>query len=473
MHVFHFSAALVLVCATSFATASAAYDKSQHVLYKPSENRQMSDLNTWVEQETAISWSALRRNINPPGTIRGFVAASPSTADPDYFYSWTRDAALVMRVVVEEYARHQDPALLNLLQDYVAQEVYHQATPTACHCLGEPKFNKDGSGYNQPWGRPQNDGPAARALTFIQLAHVHPDPDYVQKVLKPGIIRDLDYLKDVWSEPCFDLWEEMCGVHFYTLKSIYSAFEHSQALFDTDVFHGTMQAIQERLATFWSDERLYLEVTQNPCNDYDDTKKPSRLDTATLLAALHAPAKDAFGVTSDAILATASAIVNRFETLYPLNAQRGDLGVAVGRYPEDTYDGYRGDGEGNPWFLTTAAVAEVYYRAIATWMSARQPIVINPTNLAFFERFMTPTPATTTTSVYQWGTARFDKLMHAMAHEADQFLATIQFHQRANGSLSEQFNRHTGFEMGARDLTWSYAAFISSANARQQAFAYL
>lgn len=341
--------------------------------------------------------------------------------------------------------------------------------------------------------RPQNDGPAARALTFIRLAHVHPDPDYFQKVLKPAIARDLDYLKDVWSEPCFDLWqvsrsfavkgsavltsdfsfrEETCGVHFYTLKSIYSVFEHAQALFDTDVFHDTMQAIQKRLATFWSDERLYLEVTQDPCNDYDDTKKSSRLDTATLLAALHAPAQDGFGPTSDAILATTSAVVTRFEALYPLNAHRGDLGVAVGRYPEDTYDGYRGDGMGNPWFLTTAAVAEVYYHAIATWMSARRPVVINPTNLAFFKRFMTPT-TTLTTGVYDWGTPRFTELMHAMAHEADQFLATIQSHQRPNGSLSEQFNRYTGFEMGARDLTWSYAAFISSANARQQALTYL
>lgn len=142
MRILHFSTIFTFVCTTSFITAAVVtHEKSQHVLYGSAQQRLRTDLNTWVEQETAISWSALRRNINPPGTIRGFVAASPSTADPDYFYSWTRDAALVMRVVVDEYARHKDPVLLSLLQDYVAQEVYHQATPTACQCLGEPKFS--------------------------------------------------------------------------------------------------------------------------------------------------------------------------------------------------------------------------------------------------------------------------------------------------------------------------------------------
>src|SRR5688500_16671266 len=29
--------------------------------------------------------------------------------------------------------------------------------------LGEPKFQADGSAFNDPWGRPQNDGPAIRA----------------------------------------------------------------------------------------------------------------------------------------------------------------------------------------------------------------------------------------------------------------------------------------------------------------------
>ena len=35
--------------------------------------------------------------------------------------------------------------------------------------LGEPKINIDGSPYNEPWGRPQNDGPALRGINMISL----------------------------------------------------------------------------------------------------------------------------------------------------------------------------------------------------------------------------------------------------------------------------------------------------------------
>ena len=35
--------------------------------------------------------------------------------------------------------------------------------------MGEPKINIDGTPYNDPWGRPQNDGPALRGLNMINL----------------------------------------------------------------------------------------------------------------------------------------------------------------------------------------------------------------------------------------------------------------------------------------------------------------
>lgn len=44
-----------------------------------------------------------------------------------------------MRVVAQKYK--EDKTLERLLRDYVAQEVYHQATPTVSECLGEPKFS--------------------------------------------------------------------------------------------------------------------------------------------------------------------------------------------------------------------------------------------------------------------------------------------------------------------------------------------
>jgi glucoamylase len=95
------------------------------------------------------------RNINPAGSAVGFIAASLSTANPDYYYSWTRDSALVSYVMANDYnSTHAgNTTILNLLKDYVSFSLKSQTTPTACNCLGEPKFNPDGSSYTGAWGR--------------------------------------------------------------------------------------------------------------------------------------------------------------------------------------------------------------------------------------------------------------------------------------------------------------------------------
>lgn len=47
------------------------------------------DLNLTYEQfldaQAAISYAKLNRNINPAGTAKGSLVASPSKASPDYF----------------------------------------------------------------------------------------------------------------------------------------------------------------------------------------------------------------------------------------------------------------------------------------------------------------------------------------------------------------------------------------------------
>lgn len=37
-----------------------------------------------------------------------------------------------------------------------------------------------------------------------------------------------------------------------------------------------------------------------------------------------------------------------------------------------------------------------------------------------------------------------------------------QYHAQTNGSLSEQFDKSSGYELSARDLTWSYAALLTA-----------
>lgn len=106
------------------------------------------NLDEWIEKQQTTSYNIMLGNINPPGTVKGFFAASLSTYNPDYFYTWTRDAALVARVLT-----HLPETPLSVLEDYVEFQIQSQNTKTLCQCLGEPKFNKDGTGYTGSWGR--------------------------------------------------------------------------------------------------------------------------------------------------------------------------------------------------------------------------------------------------------------------------------------------------------------------------------
>ncbi|KAG1465956.1 hypothetical protein G6F46_001512 [Rhizopus delemar] len=403
-----------------------------------------------------ISFKTILKNIHPPGTTRGFLAASLSTSHPDYFYTWTRDAALVVRVLCD-LPETED----NLLKDYVEFQADTQNIPTVCQCLGEPKFNPDGSAFSGPWGRPQNDGPAERAITFMKIINRFKGKhdDFIRKTIMTALEKDLDYIVRVWEEPCFDLWEEVNGIHFYTLMVMRRALMDGYHFFNNKNYQSTANDIQKRLETFWSPEENYIRVTQD---EQSGVNKTSGLDVSVLLAAstFSSISEGFFTPASDKILATAAAIESAFLKVYSINKDlKTDLGTAIGRYPEDVYDGYE-KSEGNPWFLATAAYAELYYLAIEEWK--QKGIEINKVNKPFFERIAPFDYGTYAPNSDQW-----QQIISKVSTEADKFLATVQFHQQANGSMSEQFNRNTGRMQGARDLTWSHAAFISAVKAKE------
>ena len=79
-----------------------------------------ADVGEWGPVVRRDSWVYLLENVSPPGTAQGVIVASPSKIQPDYWYHWTRDAALVMNVVVDRYVLSsgaQRAGLENLLLD--------------------------------------------------------------------------------------------------------------------------------------------------------------------------------------------------------------------------------------------------------------------------------------------------------------------------------------------------------------------
>jgi glucoamylase len=64
-------------------------------------------LEQYIKAETPIAKTSLLANIGPEfkGAKPGVVVASPSRgegSDPDYVYTWTRDSALVFKVLVDQ-----------------------------------------------------------------------------------------------------------------------------------------------------------------------------------------------------------------------------------------------------------------------------------------------------------------------------------------------------------------------------------
>lgn len=196
---------------------------------------------------------------------------------------------------------------------------------------------------------------------------------------------------------------------------------------------------------------------------------------------------------SNRILASLKVYVDSFRAIYPVNAGiAANAAIATGRYPEDTYYG------GNPWYLCTLSVSETLYDAAAQFRRQGQ-ITIDAINLAFFKQIYPAAKVGTYTAPQgfgpggpwysNWGwsygggatwgspswmnfggrnapSSAFNDILAAMTTYADGFVSVVQHYTPANGSLSEQYNRTTGEQLSAWDLTWSFASFVSMAQRR-------
>lgn len=402
-------------------------------------------LNEWLDQTEGTSLSHLYDNISPGNSARGAVVASPSKDNPNYYYHWVRDAAITMDVVVRQYARTTSPAqkekLSNMLLEYVRFSRRNQMTENPSGGLGEPKFEMDGNPFYGAWGRPQNDGPALRAVTLTKLAFLWLSEGkenlvreylYEQELPAHRVIKaDLEYVSHHWRETDFDLWEEIRGHHFYTRMAQRRALRDGARLAAflgdrgaADWYASQAVALEAELQRHWDPSRGYIVATLDRDGGID---YKSGLDSCIILAVLHGDAGDGFFSAADSrVKATIEKLEAAFNHIYPIN-HKGLPGVAVGRYPEDRYDGVQTGAEGSPWVLITAAYAEYYYKLAEL------------------------TKSRSTAALYR--------------NKADTFFERLKIHG-PDGSFSEQMNRWTGFMQGARHLTWSYGAYLTAYWAR-------
>ncbi|KAK2461229.1 hypothetical protein APHAL10511_006756 [Amanita phalloides] len=428
-----------------------------------------SGVDSYYASESPIAKTGLLANIGPSasGASPGIVIASPSTSNPNYLYSWTRDSALTLKVIIDQYTLGLDTSLRSNIDNYAgAQSILQQVTNPSGDIytggLGEPKFYINETAFMGPWGRPQRDGPALRATALITWANYllsNGNSSYVTGTLWPIIELDLNYVAKYWNETTFDLWEEIYSSSFFTTAVQHRALREGASLAsrigqDSGTYGTQAGNVLCFLQSYWNSQGGYITANTGGGR--------SGIDSNTLLASIHtfdaAAGCDAatFQPCSDKALSNLKVYVDSFRSIYGVNSGiASNKGVATGRYPEDVYY------NGNPWYLATLAVAEQLYDSLIVWEN-EQSITVTSISQPFFSTFVSGISAGT----YSSGSSTFNTLTTSIKSFADSFVAIVAKYTPSGGELYEQYDRNTGVPTSAIDLTWSFASLLTSDMAR-------
>jgi glucoamylase len=398
-------------------------------------------LERWIARQREYAIAGLLRSISSPVVKRrqgfgqvitpakGSVVASPIPAsydpDPDYFFHWFRDSAAVMDGLA--LVRDLVPQSRGLFEDFVDFSLKLSGldgrrmppdwrAATAPHferflrqniaqahgdaIAAETRVNPDGTLDITDWPRPQHDGPALRALTLLRWGPVR---EAEISLLK----QDLAFVLAHARRPCFDIWEEEIGLHYYTVSVSEAAlaagaawFKASDAAFSVDCLReGDGLAVLRR--RFWSPDEGFIRSRILP-----QGRSAKELDISVILAANHARQ-----ACDPRLVATLDRLVALFRDSYAINRDH-HLGPAMGRYAGDVYY------SGGAYYFSTLGAAEFCYRA------GDRP-------------------------------------------RGDAFLETVRRFAPQDGLMAEQFDQATGMPSSAKDLAWSYAAFLSCVHARE------
>jgi glucoamylase len=401
--------------------------------------------------------------------VAGSVVASPVPAaydpDPDYFFHWFRDSAIVIdavRLLLEageigtealahfadfvrfslslrsldgralaaapHWRRRVQPDFEQYLRGADLAEVRGDAV------YADTRVNPDGTLDISRWSRPQHDGSPLRALTVLRWLRTLEAARERGAAEPPGdaesLLRlDLALTAAHWREPSFDIWEEDLGRHYFTLRVSAAALAegalwHAAAgrADEAAALRAEAQAARDALEDFWLADAGCLRSRVPP----PGAGTTRVLDIAVILSGLQCRDDDErHSVRDPRMHATLAALERLFDRLYPINRQRPPgRGVAMGRYEGDVYY------SGGAYYFATLGAAEFCFRVAA----AQAP-----------------------------GSAERKR----WSLQGDGFLEAVRAFTPPSGDLSEQFDQRTGRQTSAKHLAWSYAAFIACVTARR------
>tara|TARA_Y100000991_G_scaffold209534_1_gene189802 strand:- start:625 stop:1734 length:1110 start_codon:yes stop_codon:yes gene_type:complete len=283
---------------------------------------------------------------------KGMIIASPSS-EPPYKYHWVRDSALVMRVIISEYKRYKDDKNLIYIMNYIENEYDIQNLKTLTG-LGEPKIQINGKPFNEPWGRPQNDGPALRCINLIEIYKLL-KKDYkniTENIIIKMIEKDIKYIIENKDKICFDLWEEIQGWHFYTrLVQIKCLKEYISIKSDLDNYFKINIDIQGFYNRYIDNIKDHYEKGKGYISSFDiDGNIIRNNDASIILAFCHISFDKEIikHLSPNKVLFNIEQLKTYFCNKYKKNTN------LIGRYPGDKYY------DGHIWILCSLALGQYY-----------------------------------------------------------------------------------------------------------------
>ncbi|MBY3348890.1 glucoamylase [Rhizobium laguerreae] len=393
-------------------------------------------------------------------SVPGCVIAAPSYpantpgVDQDYVFNWLRDGPITaIEIALADLPPVSGGGVPSLI-DYVnfAARCQTNAKKSASVTLGHACFTITGD--VRPWSE-QNDGPAIQSITILTLFDQLDGA--TQTIAKQLVETNLSYLLEVYQNKTTNLWEEYEGYSFFA-RAVQLRFfrEISTNTIGIAVPAGVADAIswlESQLATHWNGQ-LYVSILDAA----EQAGYDANIDIVSSVC------YGGIEPTDTKLLATAAILRRQWadpssSNYYPINgadAAKG-LGPLFGRYPGDHYDGDVAAPVvgGHPWALCTAQLRRVSISACQCHRGQRR----HPRRSVL---------RTLLRGTGTWCIQQRRRRVSCLRASSDVMLRAVVYHSD-HYELSEQFDGTVGYEKSVRNLTWSYASFLSAVRARSAA----
>ena len=457
-----------------------------------------------------MNWYDTGGIIASPGLVPALAAKGIRGG---YRFHWMRDGALSIKSLIDTADLTDKDVRKDVLRTVRGYVRWVAETSAGSD---DPKWNMTTrKPYDDSWCKPQTDGRPLRATTMMSIMDSFPGPVPEAWALAK---EDLNWISSdpisVNGASC-DLWEEdmkepnLLWNRVVARSALLSGAKVAQAKGDVDG-QARYEDAAAKLGDPWADHHIHeergyftecptessvctdlpppsdwerttceLQLDGGMCSDRVDecqagspcycattcgycvdqcVARDKGIDGAVILALIHAnSAKTEISrPDSQAVARTIRAYNKAFCKAYPVN-NLGLPGILYGRFTKDDYGG------GNPWVITTSAVANLLYRASlesSSRIHKQQPLAdetVSQWRATFGEDF---------------GSEESGGLPQAFIAAGDSVLRRLRMHVSEDGDhLFEQLLKEDGKQYNAQDLTWSYAETLNAIHQRTLAVA--